>query len=79
MIEVLTGAGFAAAVALVLVKFLVDFVRRQQVTIENHIKHQTEATQEMIGAVRDMREVIKENTQTLRAFREFMYQQGRNR
>ena len=79
MIEVLTGAGFAAAVALVLVKFLVDFVRRQQVTIENHIKHQTEATQEMIGAVRDMREVIKENTQTLQAFREFIYQQGRNR
>ena len=79
MIEVLTGAGFAAAVALVLVKFLVDFVRRQQVTIENHIKHQTEATQEMVGALRDMREVIKENTQTLQAFREFIYQQGRTR
>lgn len=71
--ELLVGSGFAAVIAGFLIKFLVDFVRRQQRTIENHIKHNTEAqmsqvetNREMITAIREMATTNKELTRTIK-------------
>ena len=67
MTEIIAGAGFAGTVALLLIKFLVDFVKHQQKTIENHIKHQTKATEEMVVTLRDIRDVLKDNSEVIKA------------
>lgn len=77
--EAIVGTGMGGAIAVILVKFLMDFVRHQQRTIENHIKHQTEATQEAIAALRDVKEAINNNGKAFQAFQQWVMSQQQAR
>jgi len=58
--SILGGAGFAGLIAWVLIRFLIGFISKQQVTIENHIHHNTAAVSEMTGAIRELTNYLKD-------------------
>ena len=55
------GGGFAVVVAGILIKFVLDMLRRQGETISNHIEHSTTATIEMRDAIREQTQVSREH------------------
>lgn len=52
--EFIAGGGFAVVVGIFLIKFLANFVNRQQKTIENHITHSTEIQATQIEVSRSL-------------------------
>lgn len=58
----LADQGLAVALAVVLVGFLIWFVKRQSVIIENHIQRNTEVMGSLKGAVDAQTEATKEFT-----------------
>ena len=60
------GGGFAVIIAGVLIKFILDMLRRQGETISNHIEHSTQATMEMREAIHELVQVIRELKDELR-------------
>ena len=60
------GGGFAVVIAGILIKFVLDMLRRQGETISNHIEHSTKATMEMREAIHELTQVIRELKDELR-------------
>lgn len=56
--EIVSGAGFAIVVAGFLLKFFVDFARKQQEVITNHVAHSTEVLAQLVAAIDRLSDAI---------------------